>query len=188
MRRRIVVLAATVAALAVLAPAAAASSSHASPLTTYVYTCSNGRKAKLVVTGNAAIFGNPLRIHLTAVRFKLINPFGPIIVNAATFTVPDPNNVSAPYFAGAATGAAPPGWTGAHAAGALDANFTGALAVPAGGVFMSALLRGKYSDLGPVGTVISFRPGAFSLSLAPPNGAVTCHPLPGPPAFVSVTE
>jgi hypothetical protein len=190
MHRRIFTVVAAVVALGALAPTGTAWGSKTSPNNTvgYVYQCSNSRILKVKVSGNAVITTFP-RIRLTGVKFVVFNSFGPITVNSATFTVPDPNPASAPYVAASvAVAALPPGWTAAHTvATGIEAIFAGAQAVAAGGQFANAVMSAKYGDLGPPATVISFLPGPISFNTTP-GGTINCQLTGNPAPFAQVTE
>jgi hypothetical protein len=140
------------------------------------------------VSGNAVIASG--KIKLTNVVFSITNWFG----TKATFKnievhVPDPNRTSAPYKANSATIATTPkGWTVGHGTN-LYALHAGKVTVASGSNLTTAAFGAKYSDLGPVGTVISFQPTALTFTLKSPIVATaSCMPAAPFQTFAQVKE
>ena len=130
------------------------------------------------------------KIKLTNVVFSITNWFG----TKATFNnievrVPDPNKMSAPYKANSATIATTPqGWTVGHGT-SLYALHAGKVTVASGSILKTAAFGAKYSDLGPVSTVISFQPRLLTFTLKSPIVATaSCMPAAPFQTFAQVAE
>jgi hypothetical protein len=88
-----------------------------------------------------------------------------VTVNHIKVPVPDPNKSSAPYVANSAkVGTATPRWTAGHDATGVFAQFAGSMTITNGSSVANAPLKATYTDKGPVGTVINFRPGQAPLT------------------------
>jgi hypothetical protein len=162
---------------------------------TQAYTCATplgSESGSVTVAGSAALNATTNTIKLSGVKFTIHNPLSTTAISAdhIVVRVPDPNNTSAPYVAGSAKVAArPPGWKAGHSTTGVFASHAGTLTLPAAGTLSNAALSATYSDKGPKGTVVSFKPGKVTFDLTSPiTGSVACTPTAPVGTFASVTE
>lgn len=160
------------------------------------YSCSTtiGPLSETVsITGTATINKTTKVISLSGVVFTVNNTSGySLTVNHVKLNVADPNKTSAPYKAGSAkVGTTPPGWTAGHGSTGAFALFAGSTTIANGATVSNAPLSAKYTDAGPAGTKISFKPGKVSFNLTSPSiaaGPVSCTPSAPVGTIASVTE
>ncbi len=182
------------AAAMAITPALSVAPAGASPDVSAGYSCSTPigtESANVTVVGTASV-ANGI-IGLKNVKFTITDNLGfSLTIDNVKVHVPDPNKVSAPYRAHSAkVGSAPAGWTAGHDTHGLFALHSASITVANGMTVSNAALSGKYTDKGPAGTVIAFKPGLVSFKVTSPitiSGSATCTPTTPVPKIASVTE
>jgi hypothetical protein len=178
-----------VAPIVPIMPIAAAS---ASTNVSAAYSCSIAGTTEAVtisVTGTAT--KTATTVNVKNVVFTVTNSFGiTATISNIKVHVLDPNKTSAPFKAGSAHVAkTPAGWTAGHDSTGAFALFKGSTTIANGATVSNAALGAGYTNAGPTGTKISFKPAKVSFNVTSPiTATVTCTPTKPVPVFASVTE
>lgn len=141
-------------------------------------------------SATASINKTTKMITLSNATFTVRNTFGvSATVNSIKFEITDPNNTSAPYIANSVKVAtSPTGWVAGHDTG-IFAEHAGSEVFKALATLKNAALSAKYTDAGPVKTVINFIAGNFTFNITSPvQQAETCTPTAPAKIIAHVAE
>ena len=190
----VVVSAATIVAVGVGVPSASGMNRPAwhSDSVTQRYRCSTpvgGIGEDGTVSGSVREASGSLQ--LSKVTYTFLNNFGTgVTINKIRFSVPDPNQDSAPYEDGSATvSGKPTGWSAGHTKDGIFEYFKGTQDVADGAAIPVPQLSASYTDAGPKGTLVEWKPGAFSFNVKSPDaGLISCTPKKPVQTFASFQE
>lgn len=143
-----------------------------------LYSCSPGGNQDVTVSAQASENETTEQLTLSKITYTVTNPTtSAATVTGATFYVPDPDAVNAPYITGSATIATSPGWSAGHDTNGTFASFSGSLAVGPGATVSTPAFSASYSEAGPAATVITWHPGPATITISSPTSqTITCTP------------